>query len=598
MSWLQNYRLAAYPFVTRSLRGGRLRRYSVLAGFLALLTVLLGSWMALGPGDFERELRIALNLEVSRSYREHHEYKVFARDTEEAAMLVRARDRILSTPREARDVRFDEREWNLEEAIDRAASLVASASETPCPATYQPLRDRAQALRQLPLVDSSEHWPIDWRSEHARLRVVLDRELVPEVVVYASPLQPIEAVRLSGMLAGCLLIALFLVFAPLIVGTQMAQEAHENTLMPLTGTALRGRELVVGLLAGPLSVITILALPQVVLLLLGAGLTGIVLPAVGLLVVLAAACILLGMLSQLVGLAVGRVRTPGIVGTGLVGVLSLLAMIGAAIGLNMQPDFTGLLALLPQAASFHLLRSATMPEPLLTVSAGASADTSLVVGTLGMGMLALLGFRALVRRIGERSPSSLTAIEAVFAALVSTVLVGLAIPVQGGPYYLFTLLLSSVPFVIVLMMRVPAGGTPPALRQTPLVRLLAEFLGYFVLHFAVTAAIVDEITPTALSLEHPVAGFHLAIFIVTAGLLAIRVVAQPLTTGARIWVGLTGMLLAFEFGHVLEWGPNADRLGNEDILVLYSLSPFLGLVQVILTVLIPVMLVRGIKPRV
>ncbi|MGB1014347.1 MAG: hypothetical protein ACPG4T_09465 [Nannocystaceae bacterium] len=597
MSRLQHYRLAAYPFVTRSLRGGRLRRYSLVAGLLALLTLLLGTWVALGPGDFEREMRVTLDLEKSRNYREHREYMMFARDAEEAARLTRAREKILTTHQAQFNIPHDQREWELEDNIENAANFVASAIQTPCTAKDQQLRDRALSLRQRPILQAREGRHFDWESGRTRLGLLLDRKLAPKIEVYASPLTAIEAVRISGMLAGCFLIAFFLVFAPLIAGTQLAQEAHENTLMPLTGTALRRRELVVGLFAGPLTVISILALPQAVVFLVAAGLTGIMLPALGLLVVLGVACMMLGMLTQLVGLAVGRVRTPGIVGVALVALLSLLTVIGATIGLNMRPDFTGLLALLPEAASFHLLRSSMMPEPLLTVSQAASADTNLVIGTLGIGLLALLGFRALERRIDDCRPSSLTAIEAALGALISTVLIEVAIPSHNDLYYFYTLLISSVPFVILLMMRVPTGGTPPALRQVPVVALLSEFLGYYALHLAVTAVMLDEITLATLNLEHAATGLYLAIFVATAGLFAIRLVAQPLTTGSRIWLGITGLLLAFEFFHVLAWATNGYRMGYEDVIFLYTVSPFLGVVLAILTVLAPVLLVRGIRPR-
>ncbi|MGB1017317.1 MAG: hypothetical protein ACPG4T_24480, partial [Nannocystaceae bacterium] len=277
------------------------------------MTLLLGTWVALGPGDFERELRVVLDLEKPRSYLEYRNYMMFARDAEEAARLTQAREQILANPAQL-EVPFEQRAWDLEDNIHSAAELVSSAIFTPCTAKDQQLRERARSFGQHPILELHHGRRFDWQNERTRLARILDRKLAPKIEVYASPLATIEAVRVSGMLAGCFLIAFFLVFAPLIAGTQLAQEAHENTLMPLTGTALRRRELVVGLLAGPLTVISILALPQAVVLLVAAGLTGIMLPALGLLVVLGVACMLLGMLTQLVGLAVGRVRTPGIVG--------------------------------------------------------------------------------------------------------------------------------------------------------------------------------------------------------------------------------------------------------------------------------------------
>ena len=48
MSLVQSLRVAALPFVTRSLRGARSRRLWVLAAVLAMATSLIGGWLALG----------------------------------------------------------------------------------------------------------------------------------------------------------------------------------------------------------------------------------------------------------------------------------------------------------------------------------------------------------------------------------------------------------------------------------------------------------------------------------------------------------------------------------------------------------------------
>lgn len=608
MSRFQSYRLAAIPFITRSLRGGRFRRYGLLAGLLALLTVVLGTWVALGSGDFERELRVVMDLEDSRWERERDEFTLFARDAEEAHRLRYARDKILSagTDIDGRydlEYRYDDREWELIDVINDAASVLAAASQTPAPTKYLHLQQQARALQQNPRLGGLGHhdrryFAWDSAENRAQLSLLVQRELAPVIQVYRSPLSTREAIRLIGAIAGCCLIALFLVFAPLVAGTQMAQETHENTLMPLTGTALRGRELVVGLLSGPLSVITLLAIPQAILFLLVAATTGSIVPAIGLLAVLAVGCLMLGMLTQLVGLAVGRARTPGIVGIGLIAALSMLAFIGAGIGLNMRPDFTGLLALLPEAASFHLLRSAVMPDTVWSIATAQAADQNLVIGTVGIGLLGLLGFRALERRLAGRSAIALTRGEAFLGALVSTVLVAVAVPTRGGPYYLATLALLSIPFAVLLMMRVPAGGTPPALRRTPVGKLLTEFIGYYGVHMVVAVSMLGRFgTSREASLGHPAALMHLGLFLVTAGLLSIRVVAQPLTTASRIWVGLTGMFLAFEFVHVLEWANRSHSLGTDELFVLNTVSPLLGFVQVVMTVLIPVVLFRGIRPR-
>ena len=52
------------PFVTRSLRGGRGRRYIIFSLLLASLTGVLGLWLTLGSGQLEQSLRTDLDFEV------------------------------------------------------------------------------------------------------------------------------------------------------------------------------------------------------------------------------------------------------------------------------------------------------------------------------------------------------------------------------------------------------------------------------------------------------------------------------------------------------------------------------------------------------
>ena len=75
---LSQLRAAALPFVTRSLRGNRLRRYTLLSMMLAALTVMVGTWITLSPGSFERELRHEFGMEDARYERERQEFTIAA----------------------------------------------------------------------------------------------------------------------------------------------------------------------------------------------------------------------------------------------------------------------------------------------------------------------------------------------------------------------------------------------------------------------------------------------------------------------------------------------------------------------------------------
>ncbi|MCA9681529.1 MAG: hypothetical protein KC457_04990, partial [Myxococcales bacterium] len=70
----------ALPFVTRSLRGGRGRRYLVFSLVLAGLTMMIGLWIALGRGDFEHQIRVDTGLEHAEHMREQEEFVLFSNE--------------------------------------------------------------------------------------------------------------------------------------------------------------------------------------------------------------------------------------------------------------------------------------------------------------------------------------------------------------------------------------------------------------------------------------------------------------------------------------------------------------------------------------
>ena len=69
MPLVSELRAAARPFVARSLRGPRLKRSLALSALLALVTCVLGAWLALGDGEVERGTRQSLRLDLFPSPR-------------------------------------------------------------------------------------------------------------------------------------------------------------------------------------------------------------------------------------------------------------------------------------------------------------------------------------------------------------------------------------------------------------------------------------------------------------------------------------------------------------------------------------------------
>lgn len=601
MSKLAELHDAALPFVTRSLRGGRLRRYALLSALLGGLTVVLGGWLTFGSGTFEREVRVALDLEESRWNREQNQFVIEAGSPEEAALI---RNDMGQSPWST----YRQGYYGPGRALtDDAVDTLIRAAQTDAPPGHRDLQDAARALLRergfaepAAYPDASWQWFNWYEPDHVRrVRAIVDARLVPRVEVYHSPLGPTDAVRMTGGIAGALMAALMLILAPLLAGAQMAQEVHENTLMPLTGTALRARQLVLGLTAGPLAIIALLLAPQALLLLAAAAAAGYVVPALAAIAVAGVGAFMLSMLTQLLGYALGQQRAPGVVGVGLLGFLGFLAMAGTGFGLFPSRGTVGVLALLPEAATAHLLRTAFIPHEIFSDGALACrADLATGVGTVGIAILGLLGMRALERRISRTGGPALSRGEALLGAAVSTALVLLANPVSGHSYsnstfYLSNLALLSLPFAILLMMRVPVGETPNARRAIPVGGLLAELAGFAAVHGVATLALVRD--PGHALSASPIAYLYLGWYFLMLGLVSIRAVALPMGLGARLWVTFAGFFALLAFPHMAEWTRPYASPDADDIFGLYQLSPFLGLVQALLMIAVPWLLLRPLR---
>lgn len=183
--FLPALRAACLPFVTRSLRGPRRRRFVLGSALLGLFVVLCGTWIGLSPGELARDVRVSLDLERNHWDREQLEFTIFVDDHRELARVQRELESSAewSTPR----YRAEEG-WLLLDAV--------ASPHVQVPARFEDLRRRARDLRNEridlappDLDERRQYQHFDWSYAHdrRRLEAILDAELVPRVVVYRSP---------------------------------------------------------------------------------------------------------------------------------------------------------------------------------------------------------------------------------------------------------------------------------------------------------------------------------------------------------------------------------------------------------------------------
>jgi len=610
MSKLAQLRSAALPFVTRAHRGGRMRRFALLSLVLAIMTLILGAWISFGSGSFESEIRQGFDLEESRWQREQLEHVIIV-DSELEYRMTRTELDELSRTRIATTYTDLVDDWSRSKSTyDEGVRLVRQAANNESPRPLRDLQGQAKAALEIYNIPITEPDPdtyytyFSWhdRQQVDRLRRVLAADLLPTVELYESPLSFVDGVRLTGAIAGGFFSLLLLVVAPLLVGTQMAQEVHENTLMPLTGTSLRTHELILGIGAGPLSIVALLAIPQALLLLLTVAFAGHLVPALAGIFVAIVGCFFLSLLAQLIGYALGSQRTPGVLAMGMLGFFGTLAMIGAGIGLIPTRHTVGIFALLPEAATAHLIRSSLLPHEIFFNNYNGlahEADFAIAVGTVGIGMLALLGLRALVRKVGRRSASALTRPEALLGAVVTMVLVVLANPARHDGYnataafFLLNIALMSIPFVILMMMRTPVTDLGEKRAPLPLMSLLGELFLWTGLLGALTLLVLDR--SISIGRIHPVFVTYLVWYLAVLGMMAIRVVAMPMGLLARAGIALSALFTMLAFPQMAIWMKNSPDI--DSLVLLGQVSPFLGAVQAALLVAIPVMLWRSLRRR-
>ncbi|PRQ06043.1 hypothetical protein [Enhygromyxa salina] len=581
----------ALPFVTRSLRGGRGRRYVIFSLILAALTSLIGMWLTLGSGTLEQSLRTDLGVEAYEYEVERETFTVLTHDPFEHR---RAKAEIATL--EANGGYPDTYYGEAYDLFEQGQTMVRQAAVSPAAdPSHNLLHQRAAALIDDPQFNQYGGWDntFPWHDsvQVRMLEAVLDHDGIPQVAAYSSPLGVADGLKLIGMFAGMLLAGLATVFAPLLVAVQQAQERHENTLMPLTGTALSPRELAVGLAAGPTAVIGIFAAPQLLIFLVCALLVGEIFVAGALLAALAATGALFIFGAQLLGQLMGDKRTPGIIGIALMCLTGVAWLAGAGLMSSGEHDIAGISAVLP-----HLGLSALLVETFFDVEASFS---QVFVGAFvwigGAVILGWLTMNALSRRIEGSGGVLLDRWSALIGALTCIALVNVAIPdlnhSEGFVRQYVGLGMLALPLALLLMSRVPTGDGHPRMRSVPVPALLLEFGSWGVLHLVIVAALFGSSVESL----HPVALGWLVWCTAVLALIAIRIVAVPGKIAANLWAGFCAMSLLVGFGQAIFWADGSGHHGFGDVFVMSGLSPVLGLLQIALTIWIPTSLVLHLR---
>jgi hypothetical protein len=589
----------ALPFVTRSLRGGRGKRYMIFSLVLAMVSGVLGMWLTLGSGNLEQSLRNDLGVEEYEYEIERQTFTVLTHDPFEhqrvEAELADLEHRAADTNTSMYNDGYKYGE--AYDLFDQGHSIVAMAVTTPTAnRKHAQLRERAAAMLGTPIVDDYVDGygnQFGWNDAgHVRmLEAVLDNNGIPKLAAYSSPLGVRDGFKLIGLFAGLLLAGFATVFAPLLVAVQQAQERHENTLMPLTGTALGARELAVGLAAGPTAVIAIFAAPQLLMFLVCSAIAGEILVAGAFLAALATTGVLFIFGAQLLGQLMGNKRTPGVIGIALMGLTGVMWLAGAGLMASAQHELAGVSAVLP-----HLGISALLTETFFDVPVSFSrVFVGAFVWTSGAVILGWLTMNALSRRIEGTGGALLDRWSALLGVLTCIGLVNVALPTltyqdQTVRQYL-GLAMLALPLALLLMARVPTGDGHPRMRKVPVPALLLEFAAWGVLHVS-AVAVIFGITMQSL---HPVTLGWITWCTVVLGLIAIRVVAVPTKTAANLWTGFCAMSLLVGFAQAIYWAERTSYRDIGDVFAMSELSPMLGLLQVALTIWIPVSLVRHLR---
>jgi hypothetical protein len=582
-------RAACLPFVTRSLRGPRLRRTAVLSVVLSLVALGFGLWLAQGSGSLARELRQEAGFEQHLAERQRAEHTVLATDEWQLAAAQSERRAILRGEAASRPYAGGMTRVLAEEAWVAAAWAARGEGEA---ARLDPgLRERAAAaiaahpeIARFDLVPTMHQQRPDW------IRHALDRDLVPDVRAYASPLGLLDTVRIEGLLAGAALGVLLLLVLPLLAAVQIATEVHENTLQPLTGTALTTRQLLLGMVAGPAAVVGLIAAPHAATFLLAMLGAGLPVAGLGFLLSLSCASALLVALGQLVAAGLGKRRTPGMIAVAVLVATGGLGLVALVAGLEVSRETAGVVATLPPAGAVHLWHATFMPVEGLSRFTAQALDARIFAASVGFCLLAGVSQLAIERRVAERPTGLLRRGEALLAAVVLMALALMAMPPSVDDFaelYLASLAILVGPLQLLLMARVPTGDVPPSMRTLPLSRVLGEYGVVLGLHMALVLVVADAPHLDQFSFTAVV---HLGWALGVAALVSIRGVAAPIGLAAKVWLGFALVCAMIELGI----GAAATANPRDVMIPLEHADAIVALVYLGLFFWVPVSLGRGL----
>lgn len=592
MSLLHSLRVAALPFVTRSLRGARSRRLWVLAAVLAMATSLIGGWLALGNGELERGIREDMRLESRRYEVEQREFMVIVPDDDlQWERALRDRAAMLAGDSEPQPSALRERMFAGRRVMQQATMHPVQS----VPERHRELYRSAAALvgDQDPAISLGRARTFDWlsTSDVAQLRTIVERNGIPELARYESPLGFGGAVRLVGLLASGLLLVLVIVVGPVLTGIAIAQESHENTLQPVAGTALSARQIALGLVLGALAPVAIVAAPQLALAAIAAIVAGDASAFAAFVALLVPCAWAITMLALAVGLFAGRRRGTGAIGITLLAGLGVWLCAGIPLGFDrINRSTTAVMTLLPSGGLFHCMREAFLGSALGTYES-AELGLRLVAAAIASLVVGVLALRAAERRVPGRFVAPLHRGEVLVGSAVLSTLTLLAMCELGGREVAFVSLAAMVmPMQILLMARVPVGDAPSGRGIVGLRGLLGEFAGFVAIHAALALAIVG---PDFLVRLADPGTLHLLWALAIAPLVAIRIVAAPPKLTVSVWAGFAFVLAIIEY--ITGCAQVVGGARHEAFLPLARVSPWLALLHVALLVLVPWTLVRGIR---
>lgn len=591
------------PFVTRTLRGKRRQHLLAIAAVLPLLSLTLGLWFTFGAGTTAYNVRRSADLEPRMETRAFVEHTVFVHSPDELAAVATQRDDLM---RHGAGFEigtggvYESMPWKLGESIDNAQAAVgfAMANIDVCaPAQRQRLETTAAGLAPSPY--SGDTWPHEFTCSPTDVDTVarfVGSGFVPTVTLYTSPLSAIDLLRVFGALCGAVFGATMLLVGPLWAGAAIAQEVHEDTLQPLTGTALTARQLAVGMLAGPMVAVGIAAAPSAAIFVALSLLVGNLMPALFAVALTAIVSVLMATGAVLVGLSFGQRRSPGVVGVLLLTGLGAALSIGAALGYELSNSSVGAAMVVPATSIAHFIREALLPAHALSGGHALRLGLSLVGAALGFATLAAVGTIA-VQRWLARDPMGLVRRHEAFVAAMTIsglVLAGL----WDGPRTMSELvtvsaLMVAIPWLVLVMARVPAGETPAPLRVVPVSHIVGELGVVVVLHTIACGLVARQA-----DLHHVVGlgTLHVAWAVGVAGLVAIRLAAAPSSLATRV-------LLAAAAGASLAEGAMGMILlqnywrGGNILLPFGETSLLAGLVALALLVATPWVLLASLRKQ-